>query len=82
MVDPTPTQDIIYITGFIIFLVFTVIGFKLKEAGIVLVAGIIGVVFGLWLIFTYADGMIGLMVIGPALLVALLGGLNLYYDNT
>lgn len=65
----------------IVFLFFTALGFSKKDLWpLLFIAGLIGVVSGIWLITLLESGLIGLIFIAPALIILAFGALGLMED--
>ncbi len=63
-----------------IFLFFTALGFAYRNAVLVFLAGIIGIVFGVWLMAETAIAALGLFVLGPGIVVMVIGTFNIWEE--
>ncbi len=70
-------QDMAFYVDLIIFLFFTGLGFAYKNEVMLFLAGIIGIIFGVWLMAVTGIGAVGLFVLGPGIIVMVIGMINI-----
>ncbi len=73
-------QDMAFFVGLAIFLFFTALGFAYKNEVMLFLAGIIGIVFGVWLMAVTGIGAVGLFVLGPGIVVMVIGTFNIWEE--
>ncbi len=70
-------DDMAFYVGLAIFLFFTGLGFAIKNEVILFLAGMIGIIFGVWLMAATGIGAVGLFVLGPGIIVIVIGTINI-----